>query len=309
MLLDNLKLSSAKRNLTGRRFLRSGRVRRWMARFWIAAPGFAFEMYGIGRPATDYSRIWHSCGLLFFLAAATLPLWRKPEPERGPSLPSPRRWRELQRRVCWRVGAMLLLGANFALIANRWDVWHGDRAAAQVFGGVGLVVLLLSPIPPLLDPLLWRAWPWEVRRVARAARVVEELSKSAPLLTAEFAPDRGAAGRPRPLAEYGGGAPCAKPVSVAARQTWGGSPAVVEWDGTLLNAVDGRGRAHAIPLAGQRRKGLGRAVRGRRPAVELVYVRNRSPLSGGPERITFTTLFFLEICARLFPPRISSRRI
>lgn len=349
MLLEHLKISSDKRDRVGRRGFLPEWWRYWLTRFLIAVPGCAFALYGIGGPATAYSRIWHAYGLPFFLFAATLSIWRAPEP----SLPSALRWRELQRKVCRRAGVALVFGAMVALIAYRWSMWNGDSSAAGEISVAGLVMLLLSPIPPLLDPLLWRAWPMEVRRVVRAADFVKDFSELARAVTAEIDPERGAAGRPRPLAEYGGGAPRAEPASVSAKPTRGRSPATVTWDGHRLDVIDGFGRTRTIPLAPLPSESPHQEARDRRPAVELVCVSNRGPRSIGPGRANFTTLFFLdekgyrvlsvtyalctwpaaiklakaaglsfaaydldyrpercdEICADLFPPRLSSRRI
>ena len=291
MLLNEPKGGLARRDRVGRRHFLPDRWRRWATRFWIAVPGFALTMYGIGSPANGYSRIWHDCGLPFFLLAATLPLWRKPEG----SLPSALRWRELQRKVFWRTSVLLVFGAILALITYRWDMWHGAAATAQVFSGVGLALLLLSLIPPLLDPLLWRAWPIQVRRTVRAGRLVEELTKSSPYVPMHIDPDQGAAGRPLPVAEYGGGAPRPEPVALPVRPKWSSSPVNIEWDGNQLNIVEGGSTTRAIPLGGRPGESSRRSMRRRRPVVELVCVTNRASLKTIPTtRVTFTTLFFLD---------------
>jgi len=265
MLLGALYGRAAERSWSSRRVLPE-RWRRWLLRVAITLPGVAILFYGTGDQAENI-KVWHDCGLPFFLLAATLPVWRKPE--RG--LPQALRWRELHRKVLWRSSAVLVFGATLGLIAYRWFTWHGDPGAAHAATETGVILLLLSPIPRLVDPLVWRAWPEPLRHAVRGAKASEELAKSLPWAPPEFDPDRGAGGRPKPLQERAGGRSQGGRVATSA-----GPRSVLTWDGGWLTFTAGRLRApnktYSVSVPGQapRRRGwLGHRLG---PAAELVWV-------------------------------------
>ncbi|WP_042454848.1 hypothetical protein, partial [Streptacidiphilus jiangxiensis] len=86
-------------------------------------------------------------------ATLTWPVWRAPHHGE----PEPLRLRSRQRRIAWRATCVLL----FAAVAVRLEVGPGAAASALALGCV---------VPPLVDPLVWRAWPASIRSAARRAR-------------------------------------------------------------------------------------------------------------------------------------------
>ncbi|PWI43310.1 hypothetical protein [Streptomyces sp. ICBB 8177] len=226
----------------------------------------------------DVANLWLAAALPVWWLALTLPLWRAPE--RG--LPDVLRLRRRHRRVCWRLSALMLLGACLALPANAYCTWkaysgvpltvweqYGRYASGAASTGVWL--LCLSPLPGLLDPLVWRLWPAPLRHAVRRARAAEALASPGryqwPM---SFDPDRGAVGRPEPLGEdVGRRGPSRVPVSV--RLSRGSSSRSVElrWDGAALT-LHQKGRDPVrLPVASRDSVLPGEPLT--RPVAEIVW--------------------------------------
>lgn len=248
------------------------RVRPWLVRGAIALPGIALACVGIGHPATGYTKVWHDSGLLFFLLAATLPLWRRPER----TMTAAMRWRELQRKVLWRAGVCLVGGSILALVAYRWYHWHGDFAAAHAATVTALVLLLLSPVPRLLDRLLWCAWPAPVRRTVRATRVADELGKVMGWDSMNIDVERGVAGRPQALREYAGGEPRSNPIAMRCNPVLPKSGITLDWDGERLAVIGRNNQIHTV-----------------RGAAELVWF-SQEPRVQSSNRSRTVSLFLLD---------------
>ncbi|MEY9848195.1 hypothetical protein [Streptacidiphilus sp. MAP5-3] len=164
------------------------RYRRRRARIAVVV---LFVLLGIGFcfPAGDdtdpLDNVDFSIAVVLLLTAATLWVWRAPRAEL-PAL----RWRLRQRRVCWRGSVTALYGACFGLLGNAWFAYRQDGLPdtasmasydhlgqlSRASGSVGLWMLLLSPLPALLDVPLWRLMPRQLRRAAMLDRVTEELA-------------------------------------------------------------------------------------------------------------------------------------
>ncbi|SEK49065.1 hypothetical protein [Streptacidiphilus jiangxiensis] len=241
------------------------RRRRWrIAQLLVALPCVPLLAYDANshRPvATDADKFWHDASLPFLVLAVTLPLWRAPEE----GLPDALRLRELHRRICRRAAVVLLLAASVTVSFDHWYTWHGNPAAANAAGTVGLDLLALAPVVWLvLEPLLWTLWPAPVRRGVRVAQTAEALyrprrrrSKSRSVIVPEPVPggitdfdaDQGASGRPRPHLHEPARARSADRRTAPARGRQRHQEAYLHWDGAALTVCDGRGRVRTVPLA------------------------------------------------------------
>ena len=238
-----------------------------------------------GDPTADISL---AAALPIWLLALTWPVWRAPDREAPEGL----RWRRRHRLGCRRASVLLLFGSCFGLLGCRYWEWRRDHEGigyqidtypnsshpvfdaqrydhfnhfAVLSGGTGLWLLLLSPLPVLLDPLLWQLWPAPVRRAATLSRVAEELSRPDRyrLLPAEEVPapgfdsDRGWLGRPVPVFEQRPGKERGAPLTIRLGpgirvETYGYSsefPAYTSmaWNGRTLVLEDARRRSLSIP--------------------------------------------------------------
>ncbi|MBY8886297.1 hypothetical protein K7472_15695 [Streptomyces sp. PTM05] len=191
----------------------------------------------------DIANLWLAAALPVWWLALTLSLWRAPE--RG--LPDVLRFRRRHRRVCWRLSALLLLGACLALLTNAYCTWKADSDVpltvweqysryASHAGTTGVWLLCLSPLPGLLDPLVWRLWPAPLRHAVRRARAAEALASPGRYpRPVPFDPDRGAVGRPEPLGEDDGRrGPSLIPVSVRLSRDSTSRGVELRWNGATL---------------------------------------------------------------------------
>ncbi|MEY9837363.1 hypothetical protein [Streptacidiphilus sp. EB103A] len=242
-----------------RSWRRVARPRRWLLRLSAAGSGCALLAAGDRAPG----------GILLVLGL-TLPVWRAPEREEHPA----QRFRSRHRRIAARAGLLLVT----AVIAAP----H-----------LSPLLLLLAPLPSLLEPYLWLAWPAGLRRMARVARASEAVREAWGYTSSPpaFDPDQGAAGRIEPLLAHPGGEPSKRSAKRATRP-----PGKVmtlrdgfRWDGVHLYygnrsrfrvlrlAPPGPGRPGPTPapLPGARR------LRTRRPVTEIV--RYSENTTGNPD--------------------------
>ena len=231
-----------------RRRRRWTRVWRWLPTAGLAAAGTATGAVVLADGGR--SGVALAAALPLWLLGASWRVWRAPEHQ----LPDALRFRARVRRVSWRVSALSLEGSALALLCR---VEH----TAGVPGGTAGWLLVLSPVPLLLDPLLWRLWPAALRRSVRSGKVWEELATAnrrrkigGPVA---FDPDRGACGRPVPLRSSEAGTPSAETCRVhpirevlfrwhsdlpeQKLRNWLTNAAVV-WNGRDLLLTDGRRR-------------------------------------------------------------------
>ncbi|TDU06584.1 hypothetical protein EDD99_5146 [Streptomyces sp. 846.5] len=219
-----------------RSWRRVARPRRWLLQLSAAGSGCALLAAGDRPPG----------GILLVLGL-TLPVWRAPERDEHPA----QRFRSRHRRIAARAGLLPVT----AVIA----VPH-----------LSPLLLLLAPLPSLLEPYVWLAWPAGLRRTARVARASEAVREAWGYTSSPpaFDPDQGAAGRIEPLLAHPGGEPSKRSVKRATRP-----PGKVmtlrdgfRWDGAHLYYGD-RARFRVLRLAppGPGRPGPAAAPLPRRP--------------------------------------------
>ncbi len=249
-----------------RRRRRWTRVWRWLPTVGLAAAGAATG--GVVLVDGGHSGVALAAALPVWLLGASWRVWRAPEHQ----LPDALRFRARVRRVSWRVSALSLEGSTLALLCRVEQV-------AGVPGSTAGWLLVLSPVPLLLDPLLWRLWPAALRRSVRSGKVWEELATAnrrrkiaGPVA---FDPDRGACGRPVPVRSSEAGTRSAETCRVhpirevlyrwhsdlpeQKLRNWLTNAAVV-WNGRDLLLTDGRRRlvragfapAPSVRLPGER---------------------------------------------------------
>ncbi|MFC1417984.1 hypothetical protein [Streptacidiphilus cavernicola] len=260
----------------GRRRRRAARLIRWLGTTALIIIGIIVFI-----PGTDDSNptdnISFAAALPIWLFALTWPVWRAPERE----APDGRRWRLRHRRICWRASVLMLFGACFCLLSCGYWEYRRDQGSdygqydhlnhlAAMSGTTALWLLLLCPLPALLDFPLWRLWPAPVRRAALLGRIAEKLSEPkryllmAPAMIPPpgFDPDQGWLGRPSPVFESLPGPRHGDPVTVGpgAPRTgpgWWDDPFVkgpyphasVSWDGETITFTDFHRRGTGIPVA------------------------------------------------------------
>ncbi|MEY9968639.1 hypothetical protein ABIA33_006723 [Streptacidiphilus sp. MAP12-16] len=249
------------------------RYRWWLLQVLVGVPGVVLLAHRTGTPDSGpLSKLWHDSSGVFFVLAATLRVWRAPEE----GLPDPLRIRELHRKVFLRAGTVLLLGATLGLVADRYFTWQRHDPTARTASLCAVLLLFASPVPPLLDPLVWRLWPEPLRRSVRVARAAEETGKAFPFANPlSFDPDRGAFGRPKPVYEHPGGKPSRTACSTRAKNRRKPGRSTLHWDGRRLAVSDPKGHTSTIPIAG-RPAPSGPSDPRLRPAAELVWLSHGS---------------------------------
>ena len=256
----------ALRSALFRRWRGLGRARSWVLQGLLGLPGPVLLCLP-GQDATG-----RCLGLAFIVLAGSLRCWRAPEED----LPDALRARELNRPICWRASALLLLAG--LLLASVQD---GSSTATTV-------LLVLSPLPRLLDPLTWRAWPLPLRQTARVAELLQDISRNQPTYR-----NRLISGMPEPFLQQDAGPPSARACSTFGRKRRRKGHTVIHWDGRRLTVTDQEGYVHAVSLVGRADvpakppvPGAGRI----RPVAAMVWLTRGSTRSGVRSRTTLLLL-------------------
>ena len=250
----------------GRRRRRWARPLRWIGTAALLVAGVVVFV-----PATDDSNptcdISFAAALPIWLFALTWPVWRAPDRE----LPEGLRWRRRHRRACWRASLLTLFGSCLALLSCAYWEYRRDQDTAYrhydhldhlaaLSGTTALWLLLLSPVPGLLDAPLWRLWPAPLRRAAALGRIAEELNRpdrfrlkpAGAVPPPGFDPDRGWLGRPMPVFERhpepGRGAPLSIGPGADILVKGPFAQPSLSWDGALVTFTDVHQPGIGVPV-------------------------------------------------------------
>jgi hypothetical protein len=230
-----------------------------------------------GHQSTVTGVVVGASALPLLAVAASWPVWHASAETQV--LQGPIRWRRLQRRICWRVGFLLLIAAAVAVVVigyayqSAWESGAVTPSALQTRAEIVAACLAVTaPLPVLLDPLLWWAWtlPWPaVRRVVRAGWVATRLQESGrfgayrdkDIPPPGYEPDLGWSGRPLPVLRneppYQRGEPVTVHVAPFRPDPWHPKPSRLEaarieqvsvgWDGTAFVFTGRRERSLRVP--------------------------------------------------------------
>lgn len=241
------------------RFVRRSHPATWWRRLTVLAISVAGLVVFL--PATndsldaDIANLHFGEGVVIWAFAAMIPFWAAPEA----GLPQMLRYRSLHRRVAWRLSVLVLFASSWGLLGNAYWTWRAGRTDYLHHSGLidtydghahacaiaGLWVLCLSPLPVLLDPLVWRlVMPETLRRGLRCARVARAMASRTRGAPPGFDPDRGAAGRPSGASRQDPARPPdpgPRTVSLTGNAWRHGARPKVElcWDGTELTLLRG----------------------------------------------------------------------
>ena len=214
----------ALRSALFRRWRGLGRARTWLLQGLLAVPGLVLLCLP-GQDATG------GClGLAVLVLTGSLRCWRAPED----NLPDALRARELNRRICWRASVLLLLAG--LLLASVRD---GSSTATTA-------LLLLSPLPRLLDRLTWRAWPLRLRQAARVAELLEDITRRRPAYRSQLV-----SGLPRPTFHRDAEPPSATACSTLGKKRHRRGRTSILWDGRCLTLTDREGSVRPVSVVGR----------------------------------------------------------
>ncbi|SEM27326.1 hypothetical protein [Streptacidiphilus jiangxiensis] len=252
-----------------------------LRRAWppVALVVAAVSMYrwGLHRQYTVPGVVVATSALPLIAVAASWPVWRASAETRA--LSGPVRWRRLQRRICWRIGFLLLIAAAVAVVVigyayqSAWESGAAMPSALQTRAEVVAACLAVAaPLPVALDPLLWLAWTVRVpavRRVVRADWVATQLQEDGrfrgyrdqDVPQPGYEPDLGWSGRPLPVLHneppYQRGEPVTVRVAPFRPDPWHPKPSRLEaarlehvsvsWDGTAFVFTGRRERLLRVP--------------------------------------------------------------
>ncbi|WP_152648384.1 hypothetical protein [Streptacidiphilus anmyonensis] len=218
----------------------------------LAVVGAAALAWGAGRETPAGVVVGMSFLPLWVLAGGWR-VWRAPEE----GLPQLMHWRSRQRRVCARVAVSMLAGAGVAVMLLGYAYEKDWTGVQQAWTRAAIWLAVLSPVPVLLDPLVWRAWTRPFRRAVRSAQALmllqepDRFRKVSPRRRPAwgFDPDQGFCGRPLPV---GRSEPHER--RGAPHTCWGrsrnGTQVGVSWDGeaALVVRLEGAGTDVRIPI-------------------------------------------------------------
>jgi hypothetical protein len=216
----------------------------------LAVLGAVALVWGIGRE-TPTGVVVGMSFLPLWVLAASWRLWRAPEE----GLPQLMFWRSRQRRVCGRIAVSMLMGAGVSVMLLGYAYEKNWPGVQRGWATAALWLASLSPVPVLLDPLLWRAWTWPFRGAVRSARVLMLLQEPNRFLTVPpprrpergFDPDHGYCGRPVPIQRN-------TPPYRRTRHRGCRGPAIngefisVTWDGRAITITEGSNVTARIPI-------------------------------------------------------------
>ncbi|WP_152627331.1 hypothetical protein [Streptacidiphilus melanogenes] len=191
--------------------------------------------------------------LPLWVLAAGWRVWRAPED----GLPQLMCWRSRQRRVFGRLAVSMLMGAGVCMMLLGYAYEKDWPGVQHTWAQTAFWLAVLSPVPVLLDPLVWRAWTRPFRGAVRSARALmllqepNRFSKVSSRRRPEwgFDPDRGFCGRPVPVSHGEAPQRLSRP-----RTCWGkrrdGTPVALSWDGgaALVIGAEGAPTTVSIPI-------------------------------------------------------------